>query len=113
MRIYLSYGSIPELESVPQAQRRQVVRAAASALAGTAEGRRQFRLFCGWCFFAAASTAVIISLVDGKQHAVLPSVIAGLVDFLSYTFVFQFQVRRLRPHIRNVLLSIGHSAKQA
>ena len=104
MRIHLSYNSIPEFESVPRAQRRKVVRAAASALAGTEEGRRQFRLFCAWCLFAAVSTAVFIGVVDDKQAAWLPAVAAAVTDFLSYIFVFQFQVRRLRPHIRNVLL---------
>lgn len=89
------------------------MRAAASALAGTAEGRRQFRLFCAWCLFAAVSTAIVIGVVDGKQAAWLLVVAAGVTNFLSYTFVFQFQVRRLRPHIRSVLLATQQSAKRA
>ncbi|WP_146144180.1 hypothetical protein [Paraburkholderia sp. BL25I1N1] len=103
MHIYFSYNSVPELASVPRAQRKAVIRKAARALAGTAEGRSQFRFFLGWLFFAAVSTALFISLAGTKLSSGLVAIVTGAICYLSYTFVFQFQVRRLRPHIRAIL----------
>lgn len=103
MHIYFSYNSIPELASIPPAQRKVVIRKAARALAGTAEGRRQFRLFLGWLFVAAASTAFFISVADTKLPGKWVAIDTGAICYLSWTFVFQFQVRRLRPHIRAIL----------
>jgi hypothetical protein len=103
MHIYFSYNSVPELASVPCAQRKVVIRKAASALAGTAEGRSQFRPFLGWLFLAAASTAFFISLAGTKLSDELVPIVIGVIWYLSYTLVFQFQVRRLRPHIRAIL----------
>ena len=97
MHIYFSYNSVPELASVPYAQRKVVIRNAASALAGTAEGRSLFRLFLGWLFLAAASTAFFISLAGTKLSGELVATVIGVIWYPSYTFVFQFQVRRLRP----------------
>ncbi|QCP52454.1 hypothetical protein FAZ95_25125 [Trinickia violacea] len=102
-RIYVSYDSIPELTSLPQATRRAVVRSAASALAGSAEGRSQFRLQVGWLVFVAVSCALFIILNNTVLSGWLSAVAIVVVVVLSYTVVFQFQVRRLRPHIRAVL----------
>lgn len=103
MHIYFSYNSVPELASVPRAQRKAVIRKAARALAGTAEGRSQFRLLLGWLFFAAVSAAFLISLAGTKLPGESVAFVTGVICYLSYTFVFQFQVRRLRPHIRAIL----------
>lgn len=55
MRIYLSYNSMPELKGVPVQERRKVVKRAATTLAGTASGPRQFRVAVAWLVLVAAS----------------------------------------------------------
>jgi hypothetical protein len=79
MHIYFSYNWVPELASVPYAQRKVVIRKAASALAGTAEGRSLFRLFLGWLFLAAASTAFFISLAGTKLSGELVATVIGVI----------------------------------
>lgn len=103
VRIYVSYNSIPELISVPRARRRAVVQTAASALAGSAEGRSQFRLQVGCLVFNAVSCAFLISLNDTILPGWLPAIATFTTGALSNVVVFQFQVRRLRPHIRALL----------
>jgi len=105
MHIYFSYNSVPELTSVPRAERKAVIGAAARSLAATAEGRSQFRLFFGWLFFAAVSSAFIffISHASTKLPGGSVTIVTGVIWYLSYTFVFQFQVQRLRPHITAIL----------
>jgi hypothetical protein len=103
MHIYFSYNSVPELTSGPRAERKVVIRAAARSLAATGEGRSQFRLFLGWLFFAAVSSAFLISQASTKLPGGSVTIVTGVIWYLSYTFVFQFQVRRLRPHITAIL----------
>ncbi|AXF09968.1 hypothetical protein CUJ91_18270 [Paraburkholderia graminis] len=103
MHIYFSYSSVPELASVPRGERKEVIRKAARALAGTAEGRSQFRLFLGWLVFAGVSTVLFNRLAEPRISSSNLTIITSVTLYLSYTFVFQFQVRRLRPHIRAVL----------
>ncbi|KVU66620.1 hypothetical protein WK73_27100 [Burkholderia ubonensis] len=80
-----------------------MVQTAASALAGSAEGRSQFRLQVGWLVFIAVSCAFLFSLNDTILHGWLPAIATFTAVILSYVVVFQFQVRRLRPHIRALL----------
>lgn len=102
MRIHISYDSIPELVSVPRTRRRAVVQTAASVLAGSAEGRSQLRLQVGWLVFITVSCPLLFSLNDTLLPGWLPAIASVMVVILSYVVVFQFQVRRLRPHIRAV-----------
>lgn len=102
MRIYFSYNSIPELKTVPKKERRKVLQRAATALAGAASGRSQFRLAIPWLVLVVTSGTYIGSY-SSLASWWASAVVCWLFVAGSYVVVFQFQVRRLRPFVRHVL----------
>ena len=101
--IYLTYGQVPELKSVPREEWRSVLIGAGGAFGKT----KQF-WYCWWLTmflsFGLGSLGALLAYLHWHEStaAALAFTITGLV---GYTIGFSVRTHNLRPHIRQFLAS--------
>ena len=100
-KIYLTYGSVPELAALPLARRNEVLRASGGRFGKTPQFMRVWWLGVTLSFVVPSVVGAMVFLLIGSLTAALYSAVG--VGLAGYTAWFHVRTSCLRPHIRAYL----------